>query len=210
MVSTPCEVCGRPVGDASVCARCGQDVERKLGNVPAVAFQLHLVITRQTRYVTQTDGSRATETPVPFHVKAGEARDVLRNVLVGWTRLYAEEAKADLPVDSLSAMSAFLLSRVEWFRHHVLAAEFVDEVLAATITAERLIDSPPNRATFPVGPCPENPDGMACPGEVRAYIPAAEGVARLECSVCATQWGSWQWLSAGKRILAKRAETLGA
>lgn len=196
-----CARCQRPVGDALVCTLCGNDAAKALGNIPALEEQLDIAITRQSRFSALTDGSRSAETPVPFHVKAGEARDVLRNILVGWTRLYSEEARSDLPVDTLAAMSLFLLRRVEWFRHHLIAAEFVDEVTEAVRTVVRVIDSPPNRTTFAVGPCPDEP----CPGEVRAYIPSSEDQRpRLECNVCHAVWYGESWLRTGRRINDRR------
>lgn len=212
MSETPCQRCTRPVSDAHVCSTCGRDAEKALGNLPALAVELDTTIARQARFSAGNDGSRSAETPMPFHIRAGEARDVLRNILVGWCKLYAEECRADLPADTLVAMSAFLLKRVEWFRHHDLAATFVDEIVTAIGAVARVIDAPANRTTFTVGPCPEV-DAIAtpCPGEVRAYIPASESdLARLECSACGTQWGTWQWLRAGKRILERMTERMTA
>jgi hypothetical protein len=203
---TDCQRCARPVGDAHVCSTCIRGVEKCLGNVTWLSEQLDLTIGRVTRFGSQT-ASRAAETPVAFNVKAGEARDVLRNVMVGWSKLYAEEAKSDLPADTLPSMGLFLVRRAEWFRHHELAVEFCDEIMSAVITAQRLVDSPANRTTFAVGPCPEETDGGPCPGEIRAYIPNDPNVvASMSCRVCGALYEPYQWLRAGRRILARRAE----
>lgn len=236
MSQQPCERCDRAVEDARVCSLCSRDAERALGNVPALMDELDLTVSRQRRFNAMSDGGRSAETPVPFHVHAAEARDVLRNVLVGWSKMAHEEAPAlvhgpvhddcldlscssirkaldwnTLPKDNPAAMSRYLLRRVEWFRHHELAEVFIDEILGVVRTVNRLVDAPENRTTFAVGPCPEADElGTPCPGEVRAFIPASEhAMARMECDFCATQYETWQWLRAGKRILERRATLTG-
>jgi hypothetical protein len=121
----------------------------------------------------------------------------------------------------MEAMARFLLANVEWLRHHEAGADAVDELTGDMRTARRVIDVPANRTTFPVGPCPEvtghqaTSTGLqypllACPGEVRAYIPNTEDQpARLECTACHTVWESWQWLRAGRRIKDREATMKG-
>lgn len=206
-MSQACVRCTRPVGDAFVCVTCATDAAKALGQVSWLERELDLAITRQTCFAARgemTKGSKVT--PVPFNVPAGEARDVLRNILVGWCRLYAEECGADLPGDTLTAMSRFLMPRVEWFRHFEAASEFVDEVTATIRSCIRLVDSPPNRTTFKVADCIEEDAGVRCPGEVKAYIPTSDDERpRLECSYCGSVWHSEMWLRFGKRFLAAEA-----
>lgn len=202
-----CRRCERPVQDAHVCTLCGRDLERALGNIPMLEAELDLTITRQRRFTPQSDGGRGSETPLAFHDRASEVWWTLRNILVGWVKLYCDENGADHPADTLTAMARFLHRRAEWLRHHELAVDAVDEITQAVRDAARVIDAPANRTTFPVGPCPEvDADGVMCPGEVRAFIPASEDIpARMECSWCHKVYETHQWLQAGKRIL-RRAE----
>ncbi len=207
-MSHPCQRCTRPVDDADICALCSRDLARALGHIPWLEQQLDIAISRQTRYAAATDGARTTDTAIVHNVAASASASHLRATLVAWCRLTHEEAGADLPADTLTAMSRHLLSRTEWLRHHPAAFDAVDEITHAVRDAQRVVDTPPNRTTFAVGPCPETGHGdAACPGEVRAFIPADEAEpARMECGCCHTVWASWQWHRAGRRILDRRAQ----
>lgn len=207
-----CQRCERPVQDARICTLCGRDLERALGNVPMLEAELNLTITRQRRFTPQSDGSRGSETPVVFHVKASEAYWTLRNILVSWAKFYAEECGADLPADTLAALSRFLLKRAEWLRHHELALDAVNEITDAVRHAARLIDAPANRTTFGVGPCPEvDTSGTHCCGEVRAYIPTSNDMpAWMGCDTCRKEWATWEWLRAGRRIMDRHTQVVTA
>jgi hypothetical protein len=130
---------------------------------------------------------------------------VLRAHIVSWVLLIAEERGLPLPADNLEAMSRWMLHHTEWLRHHEAGSEAIDEIVGDVDKARKVIDRPPHRTTFPVGPCPETDDqGAACIGEVRAYIPNDEDQpARLSCNTCGAVWLSYQWLRAGRRILAR-------
>jgi hypothetical protein len=225
-MTTPiCRVssCDRPVGDGYCCARCAHDLERALGDIPAVVHQLNLTLAKQTRYADRAERG-GNEQPLPMDPQASAAASELRAHLVGWVRLVAEERGWALPEDTLDAMSRWMLHHVEWLRHHQAGHDCVEELTGDMRTARRVIDVPANRTTVPVGPCPEvtPPDPMFmvdarvpttvshCPGEVRAYIPNTDTQpARLECSACHTVWESWQWLRAGRRIKDREATMKG-
>lgn len=211
-MSHPCQRCTRPVDDASVCSTCRHDLERALSHVPWLDQQLDLAISRQTRYAAATDGARTTDTAIVYNVAASTTAGHLRAILVGWCRMHHEETGTDLPADTLTAMSRHLLRRAEWLRHHEAAFDAVDEITDAVRSAQRVVDTPPNRTTFAVGPCPELGPGVVrgdhhCPGEVRAFIPSDETERpRMECGACHTVWASWQWHRAGRRILERGAQ----
>ncbi len=209
-MSHPCQRCTRPVDDADICSHhCGRDLARALGLVPWLDQQLDLAISRQTRFAAATDGARTTDTAIVFNVAASATAGHLRAILVGWCRMHHEETGTDLPADTLTAMSRHLLRRAEWLRHHPAAFDAVDEITGAVRDAQRVVDTPANRTTFVVGPCPEfdSRGDTPCPGEVRAFIPADETEpARMECGACHTVWASWQWHRAGRRILDRRAQ----
>jgi hypothetical protein len=221
MTTPVCRVasCDRPVADGFVCARCAHDLERALGDIPAVVHQLNLTLAKQTRYADRNERG-GNEQPLPMDPQASAAASELRAHLVGWVRLVAEERGWALPEDTLDAMSRRMLHHVEWLRHHQAGHDAVEELTGDMRTARRVIDVPANRTTFPVGPCPElaprwEPMVMAdalvnCPGEVRAYIPNTDTQpARLECNTCHTVWESWQWLRAGRRIKDREATMKG-
>jgi hypothetical protein len=226
MTTPVCRVtsCDHPVTDAWVCMRCAHQLERALGDIPAVVHQLNLTLAKQTRYADRNERG-GNEQPLPMDPQASAAASELRAHLVGWVRLVAEERGWALPEDTLDSMSRWMLHHVEWLRHHQAGHDAVEELTGDMRTARRVIDVPANRTTFPVGPCPEfQPISVTpawngtvvqqveqnCPGEVRAYIPNTDTQpARLECSACHTVWESWQWLRAGRRIKDREATMKG-
>ena len=204
-----CQRCSRPVLDAAVCSTCGRDLERALAVVGFLEPELELTLSKQTRFGAGSEG-RGGDRSLPVNLLALEASGHLRAILVGWCRLYAEEAHDDLDTldDTLVAMSRYLLTRVEWLRHHDAALDVVDEVTSAVRRCRVVIDAPANRTTFVVGPCPETDNaGLPCAGMVRAFIPTSDGEpARMTCRTCQSTYATWQWLRAGKRILDRRDE----
>jgi hypothetical protein len=235
MTTPVCRVtsCDHPVTDAYVCSRCAQDLERALGDIPAVVHQLNLTLAKQTRYADRNERG-GNEQPLPMDPLASAAASELRHHLCNWVTIVAETRGLPLPAAAvyhpggepgMDTLARWMLAHVEWLRHHEHGHVAVEEVTGDTRTARRVIDVPANRTTFPVGPCPEvvlasvhspgamsgtNPMHIHCPGEVRAYIPNTDTQpARLECSACHTVWESWQWLRAGRRIKDREATMKG-
>lgn len=190
-----CQRCARPVRDALVCSVCIRDAAQALGDVGALSATLTETIARQTRYSTGQEGGRSAEVPLPFHTLAADIFDTLQAVLVGWCRIYAEENHADLPAGTLTAMSRWLLNRVEWFRHRDYAQDFVEELVVVVDNAHRVVDTPPR--TIHVGPCPED----ECPGEVRLFIAEKS---QMECDVCGMTWSGGDHKVNPMLICAKR------
>lgn len=193
--------CGRPT-DVVLCNGCLGKLRTDLGDVGWLDTQLMTVLARQTAMIEHA-GGRSAEVPLPINRGALKARSVLRNRLVSWSLDLADrhgETEDQLPGDTLPAMAAWMLAREARIAVHPAADELFDEIHEAVIYARMIVDLPANRTTFPVGPCPE----VHCPGEVRAYIPAADDVpARMECTACGMVWDTTQWSRAGKRILAR-------
>jgi hypothetical protein len=205
-VSTCATHCGRPTRDTlALCNGCLWALECDLGDVAWLDEQLELVLSRLA-VLGEHNGGRSAETPMPVHPGALEARSDLRVALVGWVRDMAEGTAESWPEDTMPAMAAWLLKRMDHVAVHPAAEDIHGEIVGAVRFAARVIDLPANRTTFPVGPCPE----LGCLGEIRAYIPAQpERPARMECSVCETRWEPHQWLRAGRRILARKGEAIG-
>jgi len=240
-VTTPvCRVasCDRPVADAYVCQRCAHDLERALGDIPAVVHQLNLTLAKQTRYADRAERG-GTDTPLPMDPLASAAASELRHHLCNWVGIVAETRGLPLPAAAvyhpggepgMDTLARWMLGHVEWLRHHEHGHIAVTELTGDMRTARRVIDVPANRTKFAVpGPCPEvvvviegesrmtHAGGYAypdirnfCLGEVWAYIPNTEDQpARLECNACHTVWESWQWMRLGKRIKDREATMKG-
>jgi hypothetical protein len=218
--------CDRPVADAHVCSRCAHDLERALGDIPAIIHQLNLTLAKQTRYADRNERG-GNEQPLPMDPLASAATSDLRHHLCNWVGIVAETRGLPLPAAAIyhpggepgmDTLARWMLAHVEWLRHHEHGHIAVEELTGDMRTARRVIDVPANRTTFPVGPCPEMfhvPQWPTkfddhCTGEVRAYIPNTDTQpARLECNTCHTVWESWQWLRAGRRIKDREATMKG-
>ena len=197
--------CGRPTRDTLLlCPACLWTLECDLGDIGWIDAQLELVLARLAVH-GEHNGGRSAETPLPINAGAHKARSELRAVLVGWVKDSAETRNLPYPADTLPAMARWLLLRARHIAIHPAAEDIHAEIVGAVRFAGRVIDLPANRTTFCVGPCPE----LGCSGEIRAYIPAnPERPARMECSACRTVWEPHQWLRAGRRILARKGETV--
>src|SRR5262245_44643874 len=116
-MSTECGVsrCGRPVSDqATVCGTCTGELRSVLAEIPWLVDDLDLVISRQTRYAPAS-GSRSSDKPVVFHVKASEVASDLFAKLHLWVGLLLEEYPGwDPPYGHRpSALSMWLRTRIE-------------------------------------------------------------------------------------------------
>jgi hypothetical protein len=166
--------CGRPSPDATVCPACAYRLTDALTDVTGprgLAYDLDVATARQAR-LGDRNGSRPTETPVPYDARASEAAAHLKGVLVGWARVVCEDYGADLPPDDLAAIAAWLRPRVGWLRHHPAAVEAHDEIVEAVRAARRVIDRPADRLY--AGPCDQ------CGGDLYAR----PGALAVECRPC--------------------------
>lgn len=171
------EDCGRPVQDATICARCTDDLERNLGDVASLREELETTLTRQAA-IGERNGAKSAEVPLAFHAGASEALSVLRSTLVGWVRVAVEEDNAPWPEDRIEAMAAVLMCRLNWLRRHEAAQEATGEIQAAVDLARRTVDRPMPR--WYAGPCTGQIDGEPCPGHLYARPTASE----VSCPKC--------------------------
>ena len=94
--------CGRPTRDAAyVCDYCADQLARALGDVPWLANELEVTITRQKgvdyrRVGGGSGGKKANERPLPPVWGASEARTHLKALLVSWA-LFAHETRIPMP-----------------------------------------------------------------------------------------------------------------
>jgi hypothetical protein len=165
MTTPVCRVssCDRPVADGFVCQRCAHDLERALGDIPAVVHQLNLTLAKQTRYADRNERG-GTDTPLPMDPLASAASSELRHHLCNWVTIVAETRGLPLPAAAvyhpggepgMDTLARWMLAHVEWLRHHEHGHVAVEELTGDMRQARRVIDVPANRTTFPVGPCPE-------------------------------------------------------
>lgn len=215
--------CGQPVDGAYLCQRCCNRMRRDLLAVDDICDELDTVLARNTAY-NEHHGGRSADTPLPIDTRASEAAWVLRNTLTTWARILHDERGVPLPTASHTRHSAATTDRPwgEWTTERIPTAQIAswladqtselrqlpaayeahDDITAAVRNAQRTIDTPPNRTTIPVGPCPE----PHCTGTVRAYIPH-DTPAHMTCNgEQRHRWEPHQWTRAGQRILRARQE----
>jgi hypothetical protein len=190
-MNTPtCDACSKPVADqARLCQRCTDMLARDLGDVSALADELVVTRSRQSRDGGDGTGiiTHAATKPLPWNEHAAETTAILRSTLVGWTRVVCEERGARPPADHLAAMAAFLLRNLEWIRHHAAAAECADEIEHAIRLARHTIDRRPELAYY--GPCrgehleADDTGPFCCIAELYARI----GTDTARCRECGTE-----------------------
>ena len=164
-MNEPClvEWCDRPVVEGHFCMVCSDKLSRALGDVPALWEELDTVLTKQARYAAAE--ARRGERALPFNPEASELGWVLRNTLSTWCRLIAEERGRTLPDDNPPAVARWLLSHVEWLRHHRAGAEAVEEITSVVKQVRKAVDRPTERIY--AGPCKDcNGDMYGKPGAV--------------------------------------------
>ena len=84
--------CGKPTRDAAyVCDDCQHALSVALGEVPWLAEELEISVSRQKGANYAGTTARGTERPSPVNWGAAEARGHLRAVLVSWARFSREE-----------------------------------------------------------------------------------------------------------------------
>jgi hypothetical protein len=167
--------CSRPrPGHQSVCRACTDGLLRDLADVPNLEHHLELARSRQVRFGDR-DGSRSTDTALPWDERASAALHHLRNTVVGWQRAIADDRDPP-PADTLQAITDWLLQRRRLLLAHPALPEAVVDVGDAVRQARRAIDRPPERAY--AGPCNEcGQDLLAQPGRSTAI-----------CRICSLEY----------------------
>ncbi|MGH3447093.1 MAG: hypothetical protein ACRDP4_05675, partial [Nocardioidaceae bacterium] len=78
------------MADAFVCGACAGQLERDLGDVPALVEDLDVALSRQAMFGDRA-GGKSAEKPLPIDPRASEVGWVLRNTLSTWIRVLVEE-----------------------------------------------------------------------------------------------------------------------
>lgn len=193
MTQPECVRCRRPAGDqtAYLCQPCGQHYAAQLGDVRALIDALLTSYTRQGRIGDGNGGRRGNDTPLPYDPRARDASQALHNALGTTARMVAEERDpvtvdgpthwrcthpscvairdSHGPEDTSPAIAAWLLTHVDWLRHHQAGHEMLDEITDALFAIRRVVDLPAER--WYAGDCGEeitaidrDPQGPASSG----------------------------------------------
>lgn len=176
MIEQPlCDVCSDPVGDMSyACRRCGQRVERSLGDVVKVAGEAVTTIARQA-HIGGGGKRTSTEPPLPYSVDAAWDHDAAVNTLITWARHVHESSGRPMPTvrtapcshsscdarrsgwvwgptcageppeHPLAVVATYLIAQLEWLRHRQEAAEAFDEITDACRVLTKVVDRPAER-----------------------------------------------------------------
>lgn len=174
-MTNDCPVCTRPARDATVCATCGDTLATDLVAAATLERELQTTYTREAHLGTSV-GARSSESPLPFHEKAGREARRLHAVLTSWAELVVTEREVPRPDDRTVAM--WLAGQVEWLRHHPSGADAVRQIAAAVDSARRVIDRPPDRRWL--GLCGAPTDDGECPHPVTAL----RGELHVSCRAC--------------------------
>lgn len=195
--STPQCACGRPIGDqAYLCKRCTTVLAEALGDIGALAEDLDITRTRQSRTGGPASGvtSRDRERPLPWDERASEATVALRTTVTTWVQLVTTERGTRPPGVSLERMSRFLLGQLEWLRHHAGAQQAQTDLVAAVWHAQHVIDRRADRLY--VGPCDttgewhQAEDGWTGDliGPCNTDLYAKPGEPKATCDRCGHTW----------------------
>ncbi len=148
MRETTC-TCGRATRDeAFMCDDCGDELARLLGDVPAIVEDLDITITGQ-RGKAPASGRSAT-TALPWNDKAAVVLQALRNELVNAVRTCIEDQVRNSspypgwPDDTLPAISAWLLWRVDGLAFHEEGPGLMRRLASIEGRAIRAVDRRPD------------------------------------------------------------------
>lgn len=173
-MTLPCPTpsCDRVMpGHLRVCRACTAHLLRDLADIPSLAVNLEISLTRQAR-IGDRGAGRRRETPIPWSQEAREATDVLKSALVGWHRVLTQRAplvsgplcetcehpscewahlRRTPPADTLTGLSRWLLRHRARLLRHPASPEAVDEITDAVAQARGVVDRPADRIY--AGPC---------------------------------------------------------
>lgn len=153
-MSTCATSCGRPTRDTlMLCDQCVWEIRQALDpdaahpdrSIPAMLDDLATTLTRQARITQRNGKSKSAVHPVPFHIRASDIAAHARAVLVGWVRVLAGDNPELYPRDSLRAMTAWLLKRLDAIAMHEAAAEIHAEITDTAARIRYVIDRPADR-----------------------------------------------------------------
>ncbi len=199
--------CGKPTRDAAYsCDQCSDNLATALGEVPWLDGELETTTTgaRGVDYAATGGSTISTvgETwkgdapelgahiqPAPVHWGASDAKAHLKALLVSWVLFCEAEAvrhsspKDGYPADTLGALSAWLLWRVDGLALHEIGPDAVDEITEAVTKCKGIIDRRPDK--WFAGPCNEpDENDVLCGADL--YAGSSKGA--VACRDCGTTY----------------------
>jgi hypothetical protein len=147
--------CGPTSEGSFVCSSCARVLRNDLRELPSLAFDLEVTLTRMrgTDYASRGDGGHGGEKPLPLHAGAYATRDVLRNTLSTWARVLVEQGARYSNYDDAPSIARWLSLYLDQALRSEWAPEFADEVHAVTGEVRRCVDIPAEKMWL--GPCNE-------------------------------------------------------
>ena len=173
-----CDACrAKPAYDAFVCRDCMDTYHGDLAKTPAMAEDLHVEITRQSRKSSGPSAATGSEErALPYDPAASQALDRLRFELVTACLAVTLGQRDKLPADTIGAMCDWLTRHEASVALRQEGGDIVRGLSAALKRASRIIDSPPERRYIGRCVCTDRA------GEpTRLYAITGEAVHRCPC-----------------------------
>ena len=136
--------CGQPAKDAYLCTTCAHRLDDDINAIAepqGLAWDLQTAYTRQVR-LGERNGSRSTETTVPYDSRAKDAATTLDTELRRWAGFLHRATGHTPPPPGLAPLARWIRPRIGWLRYNPSAATAYDEITTAVRAARRAIDRP--------------------------------------------------------------------
>jgi hypothetical protein len=159
---------GRAVAELLVCRSCRAQLVADLAALPGLYAECEHALVPRPRPALERTRRRRT-IGIPYDEAAATARSGVLDVLAAWSALIADERTVTRPDRrEASDLACFLAVHLDWLLAHQAAAEFAEELSAATQAARRAAGARPDQRKR-LGDCPEPGCGagiFATAGEV--------------------------------------------
>ena len=210
-----CAGCDKPARNQRViCARCENEVRRKLGQQIGLRDDLTTEYTKQARKVEQLRVHGFGEARIPYEESASRVLDLQWNFLRVWLATCANMFGVKPPRCSLAFAAHYLALALPQIVNRAEAAQLLAELRQLHRDILAIIDLPAILIRG-LGPCiekyPNEANGGAdeyCPGQVEALVNPGDDLepGEMRCNKCDVGYHSMSWARVGKRILARAAE----
>lgn len=164
----PCMGCDTPA-DLHLCPDCQADLRALLRHLAADLRELHTETIRQSHKTSGPGGRTTTEPPLPFNPAAVEATARIHHIITTTLGLLRHPRRRTWAADL-----RHLTQHVALIAYHDWAGHLYHEAHAAHDRAQRIIDTPPERAY--VAPC----------NTCRHDLYAPKDAALVTCPKCGT------------------------
>jgi hypothetical protein len=180
--------CGQPTPDAYLCTDCTKVLRDDLDAIPALREQLDLTLSRQTASGRQ-DGGRSAERPMPYHLGASDALEVLGAALRDASRS-ASCFLSPTAGGRIDVLAGLVADHLDELRQQPDAGQVARRIGDAVAKGRRSIDRQADRVF--AGPCdgngytsrPVEASDLGC-GD---WLYARLGASDTKCPTCATSY----------------------